>query len=99
MVIVTLIKNNEEMVEYHVDASHIFQDRMNKETQFEGKLSVRLEEATRALLMFGHDESIFKQYLPKRHGRGPMEKLHWYLKMIARELCLVLSNPENLDLD
>ena len=60
------------MVEYHVDASHIFQNRMNKETQFGGKLSVRLEETTRPLLMFGHHESIFKQYLlTKKTWKGP----------------------------
>jgi hypothetical protein len=51
------------MVEYQVDASQIFQDRMSKETKFGGKLSVRLEETKRPLLIFGHDGSIFKQYL------------------------------------
>jgi hypothetical protein len=30
----------EDMIEYHVTASYIFQDRMNKETHFKGKLSV-----------------------------------------------------------
>ena len=55
--------NHQDMVEYHVDASQIFQDRMNNETKFGGKLSVRLDKETRPLLMFGHDESIFNQFL------------------------------------
>jgi hypothetical protein len=45
---------------------------MNKETNFGGKLSVRLQEQERPLLMFGHDEAIFKQYLlTKKAWSGP----------------------------
>ena len=64
--------NHQDMVEYHVDASHIFQDRMNNETKFGGKLSVRLDKETRPLLMFGHDKSIFNQFLlTKKRWTGP----------------------------
>jgi predicted HTH domain antitoxin len=77
-----------EMVEYHVDICHLFQDRMNERTKFGGNLSVRLAKEEKPLLMFGHDESIFKQYLltgkawigpngekaisPKDEGQGVM---------------------------
>jgi hypothetical protein len=50
------------MVEYHVDCCHLFQDRMNKETKFGGELSVRKDPQEKALIMFGHDECVFKQY-------------------------------------
>ena len=33
-----------DMVEYHVDSCHLFQDRMNKEMEFGGCLSVHLEK-------------------------------------------------------
>ena len=49
------------MVEYHVDSSKLFQDDADKETQFGGHLSVRIE-MDKPLIIFGHDESIFKQY-------------------------------------
>ncbi len=55
--------NHQEMADYHMDASHIFQDRMSKETKFRGRLSVRLDKETIPLLMFGHEESIFNQFL------------------------------------
>jgi len=76
------------MVEYHVDICHLFQDRMNERTKFGGNLSVRLAKEEKPLLMYGHDESIFKQYLltgkswigpngekamsPKDEGQGVM---------------------------
>ncbi len=50
------------MVEYHVDCCHLFQDRMNKETKFGGELSMQKNPQEKALIMFGHDEFIFKQY-------------------------------------
>jgi len=75
------------MVEYHVDSYQGFQDKMDKETEFGGKLSVRIKNE-RPLIMFGHDECIFKQYLltkkawtlptgetqlvPKEEGQGVM---------------------------
>jgi hypothetical protein len=76
------------MVEYHVDSHQEFQDIMNKETEFGGNLSVRMQRGERPLIMFGHDECIFKQYLltkkawtlptgetqlvPKDEGQGVM---------------------------
>lgn len=61
-----------EMVEYHVDSSYRFQDQMNTETEFGGKLSVRLEQHERPLIIFGHDECIFKQFhVTKKAWTGP----------------------------
>ena len=61
-----------DMVEYHVDSCSEFQVRMNEETEFGGQLSVRKEEHERPLLMFGHDEAIFKQFLlTKKSWCGP----------------------------
>ncbi len=75
------------MVEYHVDSYQGFQEKMNKETEFRGKLSAQIKNE-RPLIMFGHDECIFKQYLltkkawklppgetqlvPKEEGQGVM---------------------------
>jgi len=80
--------NQNEMVEYHVDLCHVFQDRMNEKTTSGGHLSVKLSKEERPLLIYGHDESIFKQYLltgkpwigpngekaitPKDEGQGVM---------------------------
>ena len=50
------------MIEYHVDCCHLFQDRMNKETLFGERLNVHKDPQEKALIMFGHDECIFKQY-------------------------------------
>ena len=51
-----------EMVEHHVDASEEFHFRMKDET-YGGKLSVRMQPNEKPLMIIGHDESIFKQYL------------------------------------
>ena len=75
------------MVEFHVDSNKIFQEEADKETRFGGYLSVRIE-MERPLIIFGHDESIFKQYhmtksawvaldgtvtiIPKDDGQGLM---------------------------
>ena len=65
-------KNGIDMVEYHVDSSYLFQDQMNKETEFGGKLSVRLEQHEHPLIIFGHDECIFKQFhVTKKAWMGP----------------------------
>ncbi len=72
----------------HVDSHQEFQDKMNKETELGGNLSVRMQSGKRPLIMFGHDECIFKQYLltkkawtlptgetqlvPKDEGQGVM---------------------------
>jgi hypothetical protein len=37
-------KNGEEMVEYHVESCKEFQERMNEETKFGGRLSVRMKK-------------------------------------------------------
>ncbi len=49
------------MVEYHVDSSKVFQDDVDKETRFDGHLSIHIE-IDKPLIIFGHDESILKQY-------------------------------------
>jgi hypothetical protein len=49
------------MVEYHVDTSELFQERMNKETSYGGRRSVRYEEEP-MLIILGHDETIIKQF-------------------------------------
>ena len=61
-----------DMVEYHVDCCHLFQERMNKETKFGGNLSVRKPADKRPMIAKGHDECIFKQNLmPKKSWTGP----------------------------
>ena len=52
--------NELTMVEYHVDDSILFQDRLNH-TKFGGNLSVRKPPNVKPLIMFGQDECIFKQ--------------------------------------
>ena len=75
-----------DMVEYHVVSCHLFQDRMNKEMEFGGCLSVHLEKNEMPLKIFGHDECIFKQYtLTKRYGLAQMVKLFLYQKMMDKE--------------
>jgi hypothetical protein len=75
------------MVEYHVDCCKDFQEKCDTETQFGGHLSVR-NHNPRPLIIFGHDEAIFKQYtltksawvapdgtkvlVPKDEGQGLM---------------------------
>jgi hypothetical protein len=52
-----------DMVEYHVDSCSTFEETLNGTTRFGGHLSVRREPGNdRPLLIFGHDECIFKQY-------------------------------------
>ena len=51
------------MVKYHVGSCSIFQDEINKDTEFGGRLSVRKPENMKPLIIWGHDECIFKQYL------------------------------------
>ncbi len=76
-----------DMVEYHVNSNKIFQEEADKETRFGRYLSIRIE-MERPLIIFGHDESIFKQYhmlkyawvapdgtvtiIPKDDGQGLM---------------------------
>ena len=63
--------NGEAMVEYHIDVANIFQKRMN-EREYGGNLSVRRDVKDKPLIIFGHDECIFKQYLlTKKNWTGP----------------------------
>jgi hypothetical protein len=60
------------MVEYRVDCCHLFSDRMNKGTLFSGRLSVHKDPQEKALIMFGHDKCIFKQYtMSTKSWAGP----------------------------
>ncbi len=52
-----------DMVECHVDSCSTFEETLNGTTRFGGHLSVRRDPGNdRPLLIFGHDECIFKQY-------------------------------------
>jgi hypothetical protein len=55
------------MVEYYVDTCELFQEQMNTETTFRGKRSIRYKDG-RMLIIWGHDEAIFKQYLLTKKG-------------------------------
>jgi hypothetical protein len=50
-----------QMVELHVDTCNILEERANNETKYGRKLSVRKAQDEKPLIMFGHDECIFKQ--------------------------------------
>jgi hypothetical protein len=51
--------------------SDLFQKRMNEETAFGGRRSVRYESG-RMLIILGHDKAIMKQYLlTNKHWTGP----------------------------
>ncbi len=81
-------ENGNQMVELHVDTCNILEERANNETKYRGKLSVRKAQDEKPLIMFGHDECIFKQYtmtnkswkapngavvlIPKDDGQGIM---------------------------
>ena len=51
-----------DMVEYHVDASYVFDERLSL-LPFGGNLSVRKPIDTKAVIFVGQDEAIFKQFL------------------------------------
>ena len=51
-----------DMVEYHVDSSYKFHDRLST-LQFGGNLSIRKPIASKAVMYVGQDEAIFKQFL------------------------------------
>jgi len=64
-----------DMVEYHVDACKVFSEKKKHETEFGGNLSVRFPVNNKLLIVFGHDECIFKQYtLTKKSWVGPNGK-------------------------
>lgn len=48
------------MVEYQVDLRNIFQKRIDEETTYGGRLSVRIDMDSRPLIIFGYNECIFK---------------------------------------
>jgi hypothetical protein len=50
-----------EMVEFHVDDHHAFQDKMNSTTRFRGNLSVRKPSDRKPVIGFGQDEAVMKQ--------------------------------------
>ena len=68
-----IIKNKDKdditMVEYHVDNSILFQEKLSN-TKFGGNLSVRKPSNIKPLLMFGQDECI------KEHGRRYKDEPH-----------------------
>jgi hypothetical protein len=51
-----------EMVEFHVDDHHGFQDKMNSTTRSGGNLSVRKPPDKKPIIGFGQDEAIMKQH-------------------------------------
>ncbi len=53
----------EKMVEFHVDASDKLLLLRNINGDFGGNLSVRFPTGCKPLISFGHDESIYKQFL------------------------------------
>jgi len=60
--------DSDTMVEFHVDDSIIFQDRMEQTTKFGGNLSVRKPVDKKPLFIIGQDECIFKQYIFTKKG-------------------------------
>jgi hypothetical protein len=50
-----------EMVEFHVDDHHGFQDKMNSTTRFGGNLRVRKPPDKKPIIGFGQDEAVMKQ--------------------------------------
>ena len=62
------IVNELTMVEFHVDDSIIFQDRMEQTTKFGGNLSVRKPVDKKPLFIIGQDKCIFKQYIFTKKG-------------------------------
>ncbi len=55
--------SQENMVEFHVDASDKLLLVGNISGDFGGNLSIRFPTGCKPLISFGHDESIFKQFL------------------------------------
>jgi hypothetical protein len=54
--------NGTDMVEYHVDSSYIFEERLST-IQFGGNLSIRKPIDSKTVIYVGQDEAIFKQFL------------------------------------
>ena len=96
-----------DMVEYHIDASYAFQERLDL-LPFGGNLSVQKPIGSNTVIFVGQDEAIFKQFLfltkmwvgpsgerpllPKDEGAGIMVSI-----FICREHGLIREiNPEVL---
>ncbi len=59
-------------MELHIDSCHIIEEKANKETKFGGWLSIRKAEEQKPLIIFGHDECIFKQlYATNKWWKAP----------------------------
>ncbi len=54
--------NGVDMVEYHVDASYEFEERLQL-LPFGGNLSVRKPTGSKTVILLGQDEAIFKEFL------------------------------------
>jgi hypothetical protein len=50
------------MIEIFIDDCHLFEEKANRKTIFGGWLSVQKESKGKALIMFRHNECIFKQH-------------------------------------
>jgi hypothetical protein len=50
------------MIEYHVDSSYRFQERLTV-SRFGGNLSIQKPVGSKAVIYVGQDEAIFKQFL------------------------------------
>jgi hypothetical protein len=66
-------ENGCDMVEFHVDTCHIFEERANDETKIWRELQCKKKKTEeKPLLMFRHDECIFKQYtMSGKHWKAP----------------------------
>ncbi|KAI2502684.1 hypothetical protein MHU86_11741 [Fragilaria crotonensis] len=60
------------IIEYHVDTVN---PEKLKETEFGGDLSIRFPVGAKPLVIFGHDECIFKQFtMPGNNGTDRAKK-------------------------
>jgi hypothetical protein len=62
---------NANMVKFHVETSEVL-FKLSDVGEFRGNLLVRFPAGCKSQIVFGHDESIFKQFLmPKKAWTGP----------------------------
>jgi len=87
------------MVELHVDSCHKFEEKANKETKFGGWLSVRKAKEEKPLIMFGHDECIFKKFhTTNKSWKAPNGKTVLIPKDDGQGVMISGFSPENLAL-
>ncbi len=80
-------ETDKAMVEYHIDTSELFQERMNKETPYGGQRSVRYEEGP-MLIILGRDKAIIKQFtLTVKGWVAPMVRQLLSQKMMVLVFC------------